>query len=484
MYLGLDLGTSGLRGILVDGEDRVLAEAEAQYPVSHPHPGWSEQDPAHWITALHQVLADLGAQAPGGLADLRALAFAGHMHGAVLLDRQGAVLRPCILWNDSRAADQADRLDADPAFRARTGNIVFPGFTAPKLAWVAAHEPALFDRVHKVLLPKDYLVWHLTGVAASEMSDAAGTGWLDTGARDWADDLLAATGLGRDHMPALFEGCDVVAPVSPARADALGLPRGVRVVAGAADNAAAACGAGALAEGQGFVSLGTSGVILTARDGFHPRPATAVHSFCHAVPGRWYQMGVMLAATDSLNWLARLLGDSPAVLTEGLGGGLRPPGAVRFLPYLSGERTPHNDSAVRGAFLGLDIADTRGDLVQGVIEGVSFGLRDSLEALRSAGADPAQLLAIGGGTGSAYWVDLLATVLGVPLVLPARGEFGAALGAARLARCGDSGADPETVMRPPRIARVVEPDPALQPAFDAAYGMFRDSYGALKAMPG
>jgi xylulokinase len=482
MYLGLDLGTSGLRAILTDDADSVLAEAEASYPVAHPHPGWSEQDPAHWTDALARALADIGRAAPDLLGQVRGLAVSGHMHGATLIDAQGAVLRPAILWNDTRSAVQAAALDAQPAFRAITGNIVFPGFTAPKLQWCAEHEPALFARVDKVLLPKDYIVWYLTGIAASEMSDAAGTSWLDVGARDWSDALLSASDMDRAQMPALFEGSDPVGEVLPGRARALGLPAGVMVAAGAGDNAAAACGIGALAEGEGFVSLGTSGVLLAARDGFYPQADTAVHSFCHAVPATWYQMGVMLAATDSLNWLARMTGARASDLTGALGDTLRAPASVRFLPYLSGERTPHNDSAVRAGFCGLDIAGSREDLTQAVLEGVSFGLRDSLEALRNAGAAPHRLLAIGGGTGSRYWVTLLATCLGLPLALPAKGEFGAALGAARLARCAVTGARPSDVMTPPAIAETVDPVAGLQPRFEEVYAGFRASFPALRAL--
>ena len=254
------------------------------------------------------------------------------------------------------------------------------------------------------------------------------------------------------------------------------------VAGGAGDNAAAACGIGALDEGQGFVSLGTSGVLLAARDGYRPAPETALHTFCHAVPGRWYQMGVMLSATDSLNWLARVTGMRPAALTEPLGETLQPPGPVRFLPYLSGERTPHNDAAIRGSFTGLAAATTRDDLTRAVLEGVAFGLRDSHEALKATDARLAQLTAIGGGTGSRYWLKLIATVLGVPLDLPAGGEFGAALGAARLAITAATGARPEEVMTPPVIRDRVEPDPQLGDAFESAYQAFRAAYPAIRAV--
>ncbi|SLN53431.1 Xylulose kinase [Falsiruegeria litorea R37] len=481
MFIGLDLGTSGVRALLVDDGGMALASADCGLEVSHPHPGWSEQDPADWVAASRSALQALNAKAPAQMARVRGLGLSGQMHGATVLDAKGSVLRPCILWNDTRSHAQAAALDGAADVRALSGNIVFPGFAAPKLMWMAAHEPDIFAQVAKVLLPKDYLSFWLTGRAVSDMSDSAGTSWLDVGDRGWSDRLLDAGNMRRDQMPDVIEGTEVVGPMRADVAQDLGLPNGVLVVAGGGDNAAAACGVGALRDGDGFVSLGTSGVILAARDGFHPDPGSAVHTFCHAVPNRWYQMGVMLAATDSLNWLAKITGTPPAVLTGALTD-LRPPANARFLPYLSGERTPHNDSAVRGAFVGLDIASDRAELTQAVIEGVSFGLRDSLEALRGTGADLSSLLAIGGGTGSRYWVELLSTVLGLPLQLPAQGEFGAALGAARLAICGVTGADPARIMAKPDIAETIDPNPNLKSAFDDAYTDFRSSYPALKAM--
>ena len=255
------------------------------------------------------------------------------------------------------------------------------------------------------------------------------------------------------------------------------------MVAGGGDNAASACGVGALGEGDGFVSLGTSGVLLAARDGFAPSPESAVHTFCHAIPGTWYQMGVILAATDCLNWLASVTGVKPAELTAELGETITEPGAVRFLPYLSGERTPHNDSAVRGSFINLSIGTKRSDLARAVLEGVSFALRDNLEALKSTGARLDRVLAIGGGAQSRYWIELLATVLNMPVDLPERGEFGAALGAARLAICGITGAAPETVMTKPPVSQTIEPRADLQGAYEAAYQAFAQSYPTLKAMP-
>ena len=483
MFIGLDLGTSGLRAVLVSDQSQVLHVADAPLTAAHPFPGWSEQDPADWIGAATRAIGELAAALPNEISRLRGIGLSGQMHGATLLDESGAVLRPCILWNDTRSHEQAARLDARPDFRAISGNIVFPGFTAPKVMWVAENEPAVFARTAMVLLPKDYLSFWLTGTYVSEMSDSAGTSWMDTGARGWSDSLLNQTGMTRDQMPDLTEGTGIAGPVRPALARELGLPGDVMVVAGGGDNAAAACGVGALAEGDGFVSLGTSGVLLAARGGFRPKPESAVHTFCHAIPDTWYQMGVILAATDCLNWLARITGTPPAELTGALGSMIAYPGTVRFLPYLSGERTPHNDSAIRGAFTGLDVATGHQDLTRAVLEGVSFALRDNLEALKSTGARLDRLLAIGGGAQSRYWVELLATVLGMPVDLPEQGEFGAALGAARLAICGVTGASPAQVMTKPAVSDTIDPRSDLIEPYQEAYGKFARSYPTLKAMP-
>ena len=425
-FLGIDLGTSGLKALLVDESGVALASAERSYDTRHPYPGWSEQDPTTWVDALDRVMAELSSTCPA-FGDLRGIGISGHMHGATLLDGDGEVLRPCILWNDTRAHLEAAALDALPGVREASGNIVFPGFTAPKLAWVAAHEPEISQRVAKVLLPAAYLNYHLTGDFVSDMSDAAGTAWLDTGARDWSPRLLDAAQMRLDQMPRLVEGTDPAGTLRPELAERWGLNADVVVAGGAGDNAAAACGIGAMAEGDGFVSLGTSGVLLAARDGYHPHPETALHTFCHAVPGRWYQMGVMLSASDSLSWLGRLTGCTPAALTRALGDSLQPPGSVSFLPYLSGERTPHNDADIRGSFTGIGTQTTREDLTRAVLEGVAFGLRDSAEAIRASGGQLDRLWAIGGGAASTYWLRVIATVLGVPLDVPEGEAFGAAL---------------------------------------------------------
>ncbi|MFA9230486.1 MAG: xylulokinase, partial [Microgenomates group bacterium] len=312
MYIGLDLGTSGLKGILINEKQEVLAEATAPLTVSRLHEGWSEQAPQDWIVAAESVLDKLSAF---GLGAVQGIGLSGHMHGATLLDDADNVLRPCILWNDMRSHAEAARMDCDPQFRSISGNIVFPGFTAPKLEWVRAHEPHIWNKTAKILLPKDYLRLWLTGDHVAEMSDAAGTAWFDTARRDWSDTLLSATHLSRSHMPRLVEGSEVSGKIRPALAQRFGIGAGAVVAGGGGDNAAAGVGVGVVRAGEAFVSLGTSGVLFAANDGYQPDPATAVHTFCHALPKTWHQMGVILAATDALNWYASLVGADAATLT-------------------------------------------------------------------------------------------------------------------------------------------------------------------------
>lgn len=476
MYLGLDLGTSGLKGLVIDDSGAVQAEATAPLNVARPAPGWSEQDPADWIAAAGTVLRALSAKVD--LGAVGGIGLSGHMHGATVLDRADKVLRPCILWNDTRAHAQAARLDSDPQFRAVSGNIVFPGFTAPKLVWMADEEPDLFAQVAKVLLPKDYLRLWLTGAHVAEMSDAAGTSWLDVGARDWSDDLLAATSLTREHMPALVEGSASSGALRAELAQEFGLRAGIPVAGGAGDNAATAIGLGIARGGQGFVSLGTSGVLFAATDGYAPAPETAVHTFCHALPDTWHQMGVILAATDALNWFAGIAGTSAADLTANLGA-LQPPGQALFLPYLGGERTPLNDAGIRGAFIGLEHATDRAAATRAVMEGVVYALVDCQQALAATGTQLDTLLAAGGGARSEYWLSALATALDLPVQVPQAGDYGAALGAARLGLMAATGAGAEAMPLPP-IARSFDPVTDKTQAFQDGYARYRKAQTAIK----
>ncbi len=483
MYLGLDLGTSGLRALMVDAEGVPVTSAAEPYTTSHPHPGWSEQDPALWVAAVDTVLSSLAASHPEAMGAVRGIGVSGHMHGAVTLDDAGDVIRPCILWNDTRSHAEAAALDASEQVRDLSGNIVFPGFTAPKLAWMAAQEPEAFARVAKVLLPAAYMNFHLTGAYFADMSDSAGTAWLDVGARDWSARLLEAGGMSAGQMPDLVEGSEAGGTLRPDLARRWGMRGDVAVVGGAGDNAAAACGVGAMGEGVGFVSLGTSGVLLSGRDGYAPLPASAVHTFCHAVPDKWYQMGVILAATDSLNWLSRITGAPAETLSTELAEEISGPARLRFLPYLSGERTPHNDAAIRGAFLNIDQATDRATMTQAVMEGVAFALADCATALGQTGARFDSMLAIGGGAASHFWVETIATLLDVPLDLPVAGDFGAALGAARLAMVGTGAGTVDDIMTRPAIAATIAPRSDLTPIYQDALAAYRASYPNLKDLP-
>lgn len=482
MYLGLDLGTSGVKALLIDDNQRVIGSGHGALTVSRPHSGWSEQDPADWIKATQEAIASLKAQFGREFAAVKGIGLSGHMHGATLIDAQDKVLRPCILWNDTRSHQEAAALDADPRFRALTGNIVFPGFTAPKLAWVKNNEPEIFAKVAKVLLPKDYLRLWLTGEYLSDMSDSAGTSWLDTGKRAWSSELLAATHLSEQQMPGLVEGTAQAGILRSELAGEWGLSTGVVVAGGAGDNAASACGMGTVAEGHAFVSLGTSGVLFAANGSYLPKPESAVHAFCHALPNTWHQMGVILSATDALNWYSGISGKSPGDLTKELGDDLKAPSGVNFLPYLSGERTPHNDAAIRGAFIGLGHESSRVVLTQAVLEGVSFAIRDSLEALKAAGTSLSRVTAIGGGSRSRYWLASIATALGIPVDIPADGDFGAAFGAARLGLIAATGANPLTVLTAPQTEAVVEPVAALREPYELAYQRYRALYPAIKSL--
>jgi xylulokinase len=482
MYLGIDLGTSGVKAMLIDAGQKIIGSASGkEVETSRPHPGWSEQDPADWIRATEEAVAALRAAHPAEFSAVRGIGLSGHMHGATLLDADDKVLRPCIMWNDTRSHREAAALDADPRFRKITGNIVFPGFTAPKLAWVKGNEPDTFARVRRVLLPKDYLRVWLAGEHLSDMSDSAGTAWLDTGARKWSADLLAATGLEERQMPGLVEGTESAGILRSELAAKWGLGEGVVIAGGAGDNAASACGMGTVREGTTFVSLGTSGVLFAANASYLPNPQSAVHAFCHALPDTWHQMGVILSATDALNWHSRVTGASAADLTNELGDTLKAPSSVTFLPYLSGERTPHNDAAIRGAFLGLGHESGRAVLTQAVLEGVSFAIRDSLEALKSAGTSLSRVTAIGGGSRSRYWLKSIATALNLPVDLPADGDFGAAFGAARLGLIAATGANPTAVLTAPATAATIEPETALTATYEDAYQRYRRLYPAIRA---
>jgi xylulokinase len=481
VYLGLDLGTSELKALLLNDDHQVVGTAHAPLTVQRPQALWSEQNPADWWQALETVMAQLQAEHHQALAGLKGVGLSGQMHGAVLLDTRQQVLRPAILWNDGRSGAQCQALSAAvPRLGQISGNLAMPGFTAPKLAWVREHEPAVFDQVARVLLPKDWLRLKLTGETVSDLSDAAGTLWLDVAQRDWSEPLLAATGLTRQHMPRLVEGSDVSGHLLPALCQRWGLPARVPVAGGAGDNAASAVGMGVVEPGQGFVSLGTSGVVFISSDRFTPNPEQAVHAFCHALPGRWHQMSVMLSAASAVTWAAQVLGyrnEAELLADAATLEAQRQDRAPLFMPYLNGERSPHNNPHAQAAWVGMVASHQRADLAYAVAEGVGFGLRDGLLTLHG-GADATALSLVGGGARSNWWAQLLADTFNRPLQLHVGGETGGALGAARLGWLAAGGALAQ-VCRVPAVARTCQPDTATHQRLRARHQRFHALYPAL-----
>lgn len=491
-FLGIDVGTSSVKAVLLDPSQAVLAEASLPLTVSRPKPLWSEQDPEDWWQATLGAVAAVRASAPEAFAGVAAIGLSGQMHGAVLLDGDHQVLRPAIIWNDGRSEAQcAELLRRVPDFTTRAANIPMPGFTAPKLVWVAEHEPEVFAKTRLVLLPKDYVRLRLTGAAVSEMSDAAGTLWLDVGKRAWDDALLSACGLDRSHMPSLVEGSEISADLSAGLAADWGLAgRRIPVAGGGGDNAASAVGIGAVRTGEGFLSLGTSGVLFSVTDRLAALPERTLHAFCHALPGRWHGMAVVLAAASALSWVAGVTGHADDI--AGLIGKAEAFAADRgrrehaplFLPYLTGERTPYNDAGATGMFQGLRAEHGADAMAYAVLEGVAFGFADGLDVFNAANLPLTSCLLVGGGSRSAFWTQMIADVLQVPLDLPSGAELGAAFGAARLGMlAAGAGSEAEICTRPP-IRRTFTPDAAAPALYNPRLARFRALYAAEKTTRG
>lgn len=480
-YLGIDVGTSAVKAILVDERQRVVAEADRPLSTSRPRDLWSEQDPEDWWQAVQAAVAQLRTQAAEALADTRGIGLSGQMHGAVLLDGNGNPLRPAILWNDGRSFQEAEELgSAQPGLSRLLGVIPMPGFTAPKLLWLARHEPEIFRAVRKVLLPKDYIRLKLTGAYVTDMCDAAGTWWLDEAARDWSDEALAASGLTRSHMPELVEGSTPSGMLRPDMAHQWGMRRDVVVAGGSGDAAAGAVGLGSITDGSAFISLGTSGQLFVTTRSFKPAPEALVHAFCHALPERWFQMAAMLNGASCLAWVSGLLKADIGHILRETEDAYRGPASTIFLPYLAGERTPHNDPHARGVFFGMSPATTQLDLVQAVLEGVAFSFADAKACLEQAGTHLSQAGLIGGGSRSAFWARIFANVLDMPLVRYQGSDKGPAFGAARLARLATTGETAEAVCTAPAILETVSPDSRLVDLYGPRIETFRRLYRALK----
>lgn len=494
--LGIDLGTTGVKSLLLHEDGRVAGAATAELSLSIPRPGWSEQNPEEWWMATCASVRALLDRTGVRPEEIAGLGCSGQMHGATLLDRAGAVLRPCILWNDQRSAPQCEEITRRAGGRARllelVANPALAGFTAPKLLWVREHEPALWERVATVLLPKDYLVYRLTGELGTEVSDAAGTLLLDVRRRAWSDEMLALLDLPRSMAPLCRESSEIAGRLTAQAATACGLVAGTPVVAGGADNACAAVGTGVIAPGRLMGSIGTSGTMVAPTSSPEVDPGGRAHTFCHAVPGAWYVMGVMLSAGGALRWFrdvwcqaeidqaAREGRDSYDLLMDLAE--QAPAGAegLLFLPYLSGERTPHGDPHARGVFCGLTLRHGKSHLVRAVVEGVTFGMRDSLEIIRALGLPASEVYATGGGARSPFWRQVQADVYGVPVVPEQAGE-GPALGAALLAGVGAGVFTlEEGAARAVRTGSPVQPSDGQRALYDGVYARYDKLYPALK----
>lgn len=488
--LGIDVGTSGVKVVLIDAAGTVIGSVTAEYPLSTPQPLWSEQNPEDWWQGTRRALARIARECDVDPAGIAGLGLTGQMHGAVFLDQNDQVIRPAMLWNDGRTAAQCaeiTELVGEARLLQIAGNPALTGFQAPKVLWLREHEPEAYRRMACLLLPKDYIRFQLTGARASDVSDAAGTLLLDLAARDWSDEILAALAIPRAWLPQVYEGPEVTGRLRDELAAELGLPRGLPVVAGGGDNAAAAVGNGVIREGSITSSIGTSGVLFAHSDTIRLDPQGRLHTFCHAVPDAYHLMAVTLAAGGSLRWLRDTLA-GPGVHEGGYDAlaeeaAAVPPGSegLIFLPYLSGERTPHRDPLARGGFIGLTTRHGRGHLVRAVMEGVTYSLRDGLEIMRGMGLDVGEVRVTGGGARSPLWRQMQADVFGTPITRM-RAEEGPAFGAALLAGVG-AGIYADTaaaVAATVATAGTIEPDLAAMRAYDAGYAIYRTLYDVLK----
>ena len=482
MFIGIDLGTSGVKAILLDESGIIVATKTVSLSVSRPHPLWSEQNPEDWWNATCKAIQGLREQQ--ALYNVEAIGIAGQMHGATLLDSMGNVIRPAILWNDGRSEQECKELEElVPNSRDITGNLMMPGFTAPKLLWVKKHEPETFAKVDKVLLPKDYLRFKMTGDFASDMSDSAGTMWLDVASRQWNRELLKATGLTEDNMPKLYEGTQITGKLSTEIAELWGMQE-VPVVAGAGDNAAGAIGVGIVSSGQSMISLGTSGVYFSVSDEFCSAPESALHSFCHALPNSWHTMSVTLSAASCLAWFAELSHyESVKEMIEDVERSVLQTenSNILFLPYLSGERTPHNDPNALGVFFGMTPATTRTEMARAVLEGVGFALADGVDVLHHAAGKSENITLIGGGARSVYWRQMLADIFGCTVTYRSGGDVGPALGAARLAHLGMKPyANIEDICPVPDLIQAHVPNADNHVKYSEKRKAFSDLYQRLK----
>jgi len=483
LYIGVDLGTSAVKLLLMDGEGKIQKIVSREYPIYFPNPGWSEQNPQDWFTQTMEGIRELVAEADKD--QVAGISFGGQMHGLVILDEKDQVIRPALLWNDGRTFEECDYLNnviGKDKLSQYTANISFTGFTAPKILWVKNKEPENFARIAKIMLPKDYIAYRLTGVNCTDFSDASGMLLLDVKNRCWSKEMCEICGIREEMLPKLFESYECVGTLKPEIAEELGLPSSVKVAAGAGDNAAAAVGTGTVGEGMCNISLGTSGTIFISSRKFGVDKFNALHAFAHA-DGYYHLMGCMLSAASCNKWWMEDIvgtGDYGAEQEK-----IKKLGEnhVYFLPYLMGERSPHNNPNARGTFIGMTMDTTRADMTQAVLEGVAFALRDSLEVARSLGIRLERTKICGGGAKSPLWKKMIANILNLKVDV-IESEEGPALGGAMLAAvaCGEYENVEAAAARIVKIVDTVEPEPELVAKYEARYRQFKEIYPACKPL--
>lgn len=484
MYLGIDLGTSSIKCVLLDEEQNVVGQSSEVLTVSQPKLLWSEQNPAEWWQATCRAVHTLKNQHQKLFSNLKAIGLSGQQHGAILLDGQNRTLRPAMLWNDGRAFLECEILaERVPHYSRIIGSRLMSGFTAPKVEWVARNEPEIFKQIAKILLPKDYLRFKITNEFASDLSDASGTAWLNISKRNWSNEMLAASHLTSAHMPKLFEGSEITGTVSAAVAAEWGVSTNTVVVGGGGDNPAAAISMNVIQPGSAFLSIGTSGVYFVSSDAYQSNPQDGVHTFCHCLPKRWHHMSVHLSAASCLTWLANILNESDVSklsLEAEAQSSLNH--SVMFLPYLSGERTPHINPHAQGVLFGMTHTTSRADFTRAVMEGVGFAFADGQDAILKAGVEIKDVSVVGGGAQSYFWGSILASILNKPLIYRSNRDVGAALGAARLAWIAINPNAFEKAFVTQPIERIIEPDMKWVDHYQEKHLKFKKLYQNVKEL--
>lgn len=481
LFIGVDLGTSAVKLLLMDETGKIHKVVSKEYPLYFPQPGWSEQNPQDWIRQSMEGIKELTAQCDK--SQIKGISFGGQMHGLVVLDKKDQVIRPAILWNDGRTGRQTDYLNQEigkETLSCYTGNIAFAGFTAPKILWMREKEPENFARVRKIMLPKDYLAFYLSGEFSTDFSDASGTLLLDVEHKRWSEKMMEICGIRKSQLPKLYESWEPTGIIKPEIAEELGIPQNVKIIAGAGDNAAAAVGTGTVGEGQCNLSVGTSGTVFISSKNFGVDEHNALHSFAHA-DGNYHLMGCMLSAASCNKWWMEEILRTKEYQEEQEGIRKLGENPVFYLPYLMGERSPHNDPDARAAFVGMSMDTTREDMTQAMLEGVAFGLRDSMETAKSTGLIPERSKICGGGAKSPLWRKIIANVMNMKIDR-IESEEGPGYGAAILAAvgCGAFSSVEEAAGRLVKITDTEEPDPQLAGKYEEKYQKYRKLYPALK----